>query len=73
MASKERAKRRAQAPQILLNHSVLFERHNNGAHLVCRGRYVEIDYWPGPDMWKVRGRAEQQHGINELIRYLEDL
>lgn len=71
---QERADNRSSAPRRLREAGIEFSSHNDGSHLVIKGRFGCFDFWPGTELWKMRGqrKAKRNYGIEELIKRILD-
>jgi hypothetical protein len=66
----ERAAKRKAGARALSDAGILFESKNDGAHLIIHARPLTIDYWPGTDLWIVRGNPIKHYGFRGLMKEL---
>jgi len=53
----------------LQTNNILFERKNDGVHLVVEGTTCRIDFWPITGKWATR-RGVKGYGLRNLITFI---
>lgn len=70
-ASQERrANNRDTSAQQLQQAGIRFTTSNGGVHLVVTAGAKTIDFWPGTDLWIVRGDKKKWRGVRNLINHI---
>lgn len=69
---EKRACNRENSAKILLQNEVEFTTHNNGAHLIVKGRCGTVDFWPGTGRWQLRS-GRSGFGVKNLINIVASL
>lgn len=70
-SKQKRAQNRASSVSELDSKGYKYSSHNNGAHLIVACQNVEIDFWPGTGLWKVRGGNKSGRGLFNLCKYID--
>lgn len=65
----EKRERTQAAPEKLRESGLVFEVKNGGSHVIVSTRDGKIDFWPGNELWIIRGTKKRQYGIDELIEF----
>ena len=65
----ERERRIAPAPTWLAPVRIEFEAFECVEHLVVHVSNKTVDFWPGTQLWTVRGEDAQQKGIHTLVKF----
>jgi len=58
LSKQERRERTLEAPA-----------KNGGSHVILMTQTRVVDFWPGNELWIVRGSKKRQYGIDELIAF----
>lgn len=70
VGQEKRASNRESCKDILDAKGVMYERKNEGAHLIVSGKLGKIDYWPGTGKFIARN-GKQGRGIVNLLKLCE--
>ena len=65
-----RAAKRKSGAERLIKEGILFDCHNDGAHLIIYRQGYTIDYWPGTSRWSIRGGAKK-FGLEALVKHIK--
>ena len=69
LSKQERRERTLEAPAKLKAAGLAFELKNGGSHVILMTQTRVVDFWPGNELWIVRGSKKRQYGIDELIAF----
>lgn len=68
--SLRKSRRRDNAVLALQERGVAFKTKNRGYHLVIACGSGIIDFWPGTGLWRQRGTAQDNRGLDGLLARL---
>lgn len=74
---KQNAKQKARylsrdnARRLLEHHGISFWSQNDGIHMIVKGNFQLIDFWPGTGRWKTRDKHFDGSGIQGLLEMID--
>ena len=70
--SKQKRRNNKEASVKLLDElHIPYETHNNGVHLIIKGPFETVDFWPSTGLWVIRESQARNRGVKNLIKFLK--